>query len=86
MPMKVYDQGAHCAVKGCERKPYPEVCPYDGRRHHHGCIHYEFSGEAGLEFHQDHWMWVCMKHHADLCENLKKQGRGYFGDDYGPRK
>ncbi len=59
---------ARCAVLGCFQKPGPWVCPYDGRRHGHGAIHYD-SGypDSALTFRQGDWFWICEAHYQVLC-------------------
>ena len=56
-----------CAVVGCEAKGKPQICPYDGHYHHHGCIHYaDAAAGHGLTFRTDGWCYVCDTHHAVL--------------------
>jgi len=57
-----------CAVRGCEREASPQICPFDGRYHHHGCIHYDRAPGRipELEF-LDGWGWVCDFHYGAIC-------------------
>ena len=58
---------ARCAVVGCTERGRPQVCPYDGRYHHHGRIHYEGpKAPAGITFHADHWDLMCDSHYSVL--------------------
>jgi len=58
-----------CAVSGCEHRGIPQVCLYDGRRHHHGCIHYDCDAAKmtrhGLMFREG-WGLLCPSHYAVL--------------------
>ena len=71
-----------CAVIDCDNKGRRQVCPFDGRYHHHGLIHYgpdypqlvdliEFSpkGETG-------WLKICDPHYAiihnAMAEHLER--------------
>lgn len=58
-----------CAVEGCEDQGHAQVCVYDGRRHHHGCIHYDCGAaevtKHGLTF-RDGWGWLCEAHYDVL--------------------
>lgn len=61
-----------CAVVDCERVGRPQVCPYDGRYHHHGRIHYEngHPWHPSLVFRHsnlaDGWPYVCDVHYAEI--------------------
>lgn len=55
---------ARCAVVDCERKGKPHVCPHDGTRHGHGCVHYNCGHPRhSLEFHSGTWDWLCDQHY-----------------------
>jgi hypothetical protein len=54
-----------CAVVDCTERGRPQVCPYDGRYHHHGSIHYGTIPSA-LTFHKDAWDWICTGHYRQL--------------------
>lgn len=58
-----------CAVEGCEHRGEPQRCLYDGREHHHGCIHYDCEAAKitnhGLTF-RDGWGLLCASHYAVL--------------------
>lgn len=64
-----------CAVEGCEHTAVPQICLYDGRYHHHGCIHYDCDAakvtEHGLQF-RDGWGWLCPSHYAVLVSAQKR--------------
>ena len=54
-----------CAVEGCTNEGKPQICPHDGRLHHHGCIHYNCGcPNHSLEFIKDGWYWICDEHYA----------------------
>jgi hypothetical protein len=56
-----------CAVVDCGNPGRPQVCPYDGRFHHHGRIHYDCGYPAhSLTFEQGEWLYVCNEHYAIL--------------------
>ena len=57
-----------CAVRGCERPASPQICPFDGRYHHHGCIHYDRTENVpdGVEYLKG-WGWVCDFHYGAIC-------------------
>lgn len=58
-----------CAVEGCTEGGVPQVCPYDGRYHHHGCIHYDAAKPGhGLVF-RNGWGLVCPAHYEALCKH-----------------
>ncbi len=54
-----------CAVDGCDRLGSPQVCPYDDRYHHHGCIHYDCGyPKHSVSFKDDKtWHFVCAEHY-----------------------
>jgi hypothetical protein len=51
-----------CAVEGCDEEGHPHQCPYDGRSHHHGCIHYECYQSDDLVWRKGNWFWMCFPH------------------------
>lgn len=65
-----------CAVNDCTDPGKPQVCLYDGRYHHHGCIHYDCPrAEAtghGLTFRPG-WGLVCDRHYASLKTALDRK-------------
>lgn len=78
---------SRCAVVGCSEPGRPQVCPYDGRRHGHGAVHYDCgSPPSALTFHEDDWYWVCDTHYAVLVEERRafeaeRRGRTRTMDD-----
>ena len=67
-PIKIiYLDQMPCAVKNCERQPFPQMCFYDGRIHHHGRIHYQGETQSNLTF-RDEWLWLC-DHHYKILKN-----------------
>ena len=58
-----YDDGL-CAVEDCAERGRPQVCPYDGRYHHHGKIHYKNDHRIhpALRFKAGPWRGVCDSH------------------------
>lgn len=44
-----------CAVTDCTADGRPQVCPYDGRYHHHGRIHYENDHRMAPRTHVQEW-------------------------------
>lgn len=66
-----------CAVEGCHREGVPHICPYDGARHHHGCVHYQSARDkAGLTFRPDGWGLLCWEHYALLVAAENAHGQG----------
>lgn len=63
---------ARCAVVGCRSQGLPQICPYDGRYHHHGRIHYDCprAQPTALEFYQDEWDLLCDEHYGVLTSEL----------------
>lgn len=54
-----------CAIKDCPNPGRPQICLYDGKYHHHGCIHYkEDHPWNNFKFRKDGWYWVCDEHYA----------------------
>lgn len=56
-----------CSVVGCDNEGRPQVCPFDGRYHHHGRIHYEnehgYPERFGFRFRDDGvWHRTCNAH------------------------
>jgi len=65
-----------CAVKDCPRPGKPQICFYDGRYHHHGCIHYDCGyPKHSVEFRNDGWYWLCDEHY----EMLKQERIAWHG-------
>jgi hypothetical protein len=56
-----------CAFKDCTRRGGPKICPYDGRYHHHGCIHYDLKDERM----RDGWCWLCQPHYDELVAEVE---------------
>lgn len=58
-----------CAVEGCEKRARPQLCPYDGRYHGHGAIHYDCGHpKSQLQFRKGGWFWVCDEHYTVLVK------------------
>lgn len=60
-----------CAVEGCENQGQRQVCPFDGRYHHHGRIHYEndhplLGGMRFRDLAQHGWLGICDPHYVDI--------------------
>lgn len=57
-----------CAVEGCGINGRPQVCPYDGRYHHHGRIHYEqgHRWHPDLRFREGDWHRICDDHYRAI--------------------
>ncbi len=59
-----------CAVVDCAGAGRRQTCLYDGRHHHHGCIHYNCPAadvtEHGLRFRPRSWGLLCDEHFAVL--------------------
>ena len=70
---------AICAVEGCDHVGEPQTCLYDGRDHHHGCIHYDCDAakatKHGLTF-RDGWGYLCASHYAILKRAQQQRGAG----------
>ena len=64
-----------CAVVGCKDEGRPQVCPYDGRRHHHGHIHYENDHPAHpeMKFRGGEWRDMCNAHYAQIVAALDQR-------------
>lgn len=59
---------ALCAVQDCISPGRPQICLYDGRYHHHGCIHYDSApANHGLVFRPG-WGLLCDHHYQTLEE------------------
>jgi len=57
------DPSQRCAVVGCSGNPKSRVCPHDGRRHGHGCVHYWGDyPKHSLTFYEEGWFWLCDPH------------------------
>jgi hypothetical protein len=55
-----------CAVTDCKDDGHAHICPYDGRFHHHGRIHYGCGyPESSLKFREG-WNFVCDRHYEIL--------------------
>ena len=70
-----------CAVEGCPNQGRPQVCPYDGRYHHHGRIHYENGHRLHPEMKfrpidDGGWRGMC-DFHYQLIEPRVRAGRGW---------
>jgi len=69
-----------CAVEGCEDEGRRQTCPYDGRVHHHGRVHYPDSAEAQeiwgnrLAFRsmRDGWFLMCDTHMEVLRQEANR--------------
>ena len=61
-----------CAVIGCANRGRVQICPYDGRYHHHGRIHYR-DKPSTVEFHKDAWDYVCDNHYKLLCDERRNR-------------
>jgi len=60
-----------CAVVDCLEPGRPRLCPFDGARHHHGCIHYGGNYPvSSLPFRPDAdgWHWICDAHYRIICQ------------------
>lgn len=56
-----------CAVINCNQEGKPKTCPYDGRYHYHGRIHYDCGyPKSSLQFHKGEWDYVCDEHYSIL--------------------
>ena len=60
-----------CAFKDCANRGGPKICPYDGRYHHHGCIHYDMSDPR---MRQGGWCYVCQGHYEELVQEIQQMG------------
>lgn len=75
-----------CAVVGCEKRGRPQVCLYDGRAHHHGCIHYDVAktngdaSRAGIEEFRKDWCLLCDDHYSALEKSQSKRRFESRGD------
>lgn len=75
------DDAPLCAVVGCRTAGRPQVCPYDGRYHHHGRIHYECHtykhNDPGTElrFRKGAWHLMCDEHYAQIMAELPPKSR-----------
>ena len=69
-----------CAVEGCEDEGRRQVCPYDGRVHHHGRVHYPTDASArerwgsSLTFRpiRDDWFLMCDTHMEVLRQEVNR--------------
>jgi hypothetical protein len=65
-----------CAVVGCSREGRPQICPYDGSRHHHGRIHYDCGyPKHSVAFHEGTWDLICDVHYKVVTEERKTWAR-----------
>ena len=71
MLMEVFDPAACCIVEDCRNEPKPQVCPYDGKRHHHGSIHVECYKGTKLKFRSGYWMWICDEDYKECEDELE---------------
>jgi hypothetical protein len=66
-----------CAVIGCKTLGRPQKCPADGNTHHHGCIHYEHTGEELYARHRlqlrTGWGLICDEHYALVAAIIHEQ-------------
>lgn len=58
-----------CAVVDCLDRGGPRTCPYDGRYHRHGRIHYG-TIPSSLTFHKGAWDYLCYGHYVVLVREL----------------
>jgi len=68
-----------CAVEGCAEQGHVQICPFDGRYHHHGHIHYtndygwpELFGFRFIE-RDGIWHYVCNTHIALIKEAVDRR-------------
>jgi hypothetical protein len=62
---------APCAAADCPNLGRPQVCPYDGRYHHHGRIHYGDApnrgvGQEGIAWRSEGWHLMCDAHYTQV--------------------
>ena len=72
-----------CAVIDCSREGKSQLCPYDGRFHHHGRIHYDCprAQPTVLTFDESDWHLICDEHYAVLTgEMLAREGVKAFNE------
>jgi hypothetical protein len=64
-PLVVQYNDGQCAVEGCTDRGRPQVCPYDGRYHRHGKVHYanEHPWHPTLAFRSGAWRGICDRHY-----------------------
>jgi len=61
-----------CAVIDCPNPGRPQICPYDHKYHHHGCIHYDCGRPVSqLTFRGDGWYWICDEHYEMVSAERK---------------
>lgn len=61
-----------CAVMDCNEKGKVQWCPYDGRLHSHGMIHYDCGyPQHSVKFRTDRWRLICDKH-FELVKNERE--------------
>ena len=62
------DMREKCAVEGCANGGRVQICPYDGRLHGHGRIHYNCGHPVHLlKFRANGWFLMCDEHYA-VCK------------------
>jgi len=60
-----------CAVVNCPNLGRRQICPFDGRYHGHGCIHYSNDDKRlNLEFKTDGWYYICDEHYNFIVSQL----------------
>lgn len=71
------DRQMICAVEDCPEEGKRHACLYDGRLHHHGCIHYDCeaakSTNHGLKFRKG-WGLLCDGHYKVLEAAADRSG------------
>lgn len=66
-----------CSVVDCPNPGRPQACPFDGKYHHHGRVHYSndmatragiAAAGLGIRFVEpgEGWRYTCDRHIADL--------------------
>ena len=71
---------ARCAVVGCTNPGKIKGCPYDGRLHHHGRIHYDCGyPPSSLTFHQRTWDLICDEHYEVCARERKDLEKKHWG-------
>lgn len=69
-----------CAVEGCPEEGKRQICLYDGKLHHHGCIHYNCEAakmtKHGLTFREGGWALMCDKDYAVMKKAYEERFHG----------
>lgn len=66
-----------CAIKDCPNPGKAQICPYDGKFHHHGLIHYDCHFgrnpviHSVLQFREGGWYAMCDEHYTILKAELE---------------